>query len=1258
MAGKVGKAVLEFRTDTGTVLVDVQRLKSALTDLQQQATKSTSAFAGDRIARGMSEAAKAGSVASRVIAAGMAASGRAAKQAADDAQRAKLAIAAEAAAVAKLSHAFSGQSQIQDAQRLVAAVAQIGGATKLTANEQKQANAIVAEAIAKYRALGQQAPQSLLELDVATRKVETSTGAWVAIGTMAAHFIESLISRVVTVGKESVVTAARTQGLVAVAQFLGQRTGATKDRIDGLIQSLNKQGLTMQQSANLIVQLSRANLGLENATKLASVAQNASFISGMSSSDALEHIITGIVTLQPQLLHTAGLMVSLDQSERAYAKQNGRTVESLSAFEKQQIALNATLEAGEAINGTYGLSMQFVGKQLTSLPRYVEDAESSVGDVFLPTLGVGVHVATELLKVIREYPKAFVAATSAILAVGATVGLGAAGVIAYTAGWIALGAAVLGGIGLLTKYVSEVESGETAMRRFADAQGRSVEELTSSQQATLKLAGQLTDARLAQVKVAEATGRTTDQLSDQEKATIDNTASWNRWIEVMKLAWRYMHPYDRAMQGDRVLMPLPPLPASPKNPFPQPAPYTGPLNFDDLATMRDRSAAVATEKLIDAQRRYRQELAEVGPQLKTYVEHMHELGMTEKEIAQQLHISEDTVRTYKDRWEEAARASKTSAKQFADAMGELSSAGDGWEGTLETISGAVAEAIRYYHDAGVSQEALAHAYGLTSTQINAVIKALDNERDWTKAVLDVRKEMHALALELNNELLKKQREQAERTGTIQLESIQTTFEAEQKAAEVSKQIQFARAEYAINQARRWGASDRQVMEMEIALSHERARAALADIAREYDARKELLELQIAALDANPEDAVAAATARLKRAELASFQREHDLRVQQIVEADRLAENEKRAEYVLTHNVALRLLNDLQVATHETVRSISDGVAGMLVGIEHSWADTWQSMQRIAQQVLANLLNNILTNFLTGLMQKMASAKLGQAVGGLLGGGGGGGGLGLATNATSVAGLFGGGSAVSASFLASAPGLGATGPGIVAGEGLAGIGGGAAGGAGLSGSLGFLANPAFWTNPWTIGIGAAIGGFFLARKLFGHGEEKRVNDRKDKFFGQFVSMFGGKPYDATVKGFQKAHVSASATDTAIKGLYAAKKEGAWESAERRAINLLTIGGLRGIQFFNHGGFVMPGSVIPAVLHGGSRGELVTPMDKFERIIKSFAGQGRQIIVQAPMYVQGLIDGGNARELHEKHMRRFMSEDLYFNHGWAADVARAR
>jgi hypothetical protein len=73
-----------------------------------------------------------------------------------------------------------------------------------------------------------------------------------------------------------------------------------------------------------------------------------------------------------------------------------------------------------------------------------------------------------------------------------------------------------------------------------------------------------------------------------------------------------------------------------------------------------------------------------------------------------------------DDWQKGQQASA----KFSEAMTELNSATGGFGHLVASVSGDVAEAVKFYLKAGVSQEALATAYGLTKTQVKALADSL------------------------------------------------------------------------------------------------------------------------------------------------------------------------------------------------------------------------------------------------------------------------------------------------------------------------------------------------------------------------------------------------------------------------------------------------------------------------------------------------------------------------------------------------------
>lgn len=75
-----------------------------------------------------------------------------------------------AAAMKRMSSSFDGRKVIGDANAMVKSIHDIGGASKLTESEMRRVNSTVTEALAKYKALGREAPPELLALRDATNK--------------------------------------------------------------------------------------------------------------------------------------------------------------------------------------------------------------------------------------------------------------------------------------------------------------------------------------------------------------------------------------------------------------------------------------------------------------------------------------------------------------------------------------------------------------------------------------------------------------------------------------------------------------------------------------------------------------------------------------------------------------------------------------------------------------------------------------------------------------------------------------------------------------------------------------------------------------------------------------------------------------------------------------------------------------------------------------------------------------------------------
>lgn len=173
----------------------------------------------------------------------------------------------------------------------------------------------------------------------------------------------------------------------------------------------------------------------------------------------------------------------------------------------------------------------------------------------------------------------------------------------------------------------------------------------------------------------------------------------------------------------------------------------------------------------------RAELEALDPSQRAQIKAALELGVSMEKLSNELGISEEALSLYKDAArsaEEAQKQAAAEARKFGEAMGELNSAGLAWSGTLATVNGDVAASVKYYLEAGVSQNALATAYALTATQVKAVASALKQEQE----VMEITRKSVEETAELWREYAAMKVEQGGTAVDVQVAQIQRWFDNE------------------------------------------------------------------------------------------------------------------------------------------------------------------------------------------------------------------------------------------------------------------------------------------------------------------------------------------------------------------------------------------------------------------------------------------------------------------------------------------------
>ncbi len=155
----------------------------------------------------------------------------------------------------RMTSAFDGAKLIADANAATAAINGMGGASTLTATEQGKANAMLTQAIDKYKLLGQQAPSDMVALANATKQAEQNTTDWSGVlgkasGLLATFGIGLSVGALVGFGKElfsaadgltkmSDQTGIGIQGLQKL-QVVGDAAGNSIEDITGAVNKMQK----------------------------------------------------------------------------------------------------------------------------------------------------------------------------------------------------------------------------------------------------------------------------------------------------------------------------------------------------------------------------------------------------------------------------------------------------------------------------------------------------------------------------------------------------------------------------------------------------------------------------------------------------------------------------------------------------------------------------------------------------------------------------------------------------------------------------------------------------------------------------------------------------------------------------------------------------------------------------------------------------------------------------------------------------------
>jgi hypothetical protein len=192
-------------------------------------------------------------------------------------------------------------------------------------------------------------------------------------------------------GKEATMFAANMEMAERALGVVGNATGHTVEEMVKFRDELKNINITSMSATSTIAMMARAGLDLDKSIPLGRLAQGAARMASLngetlSSSQALDRLVHGIISMQPEVLKTLGITTTLESAMREYKQTTGKSAEALSEAEKVQLLFNAVLKNGQPLMSLYVNTLDLAASKISSSQRPIEELKLALGQLFLPEL--------------------------------------------------------------------------------------------------------------------------------------------------------------------------------------------------------------------------------------------------------------------------------------------------------------------------------------------------------------------------------------------------------------------------------------------------------------------------------------------------------------------------------------------------------------------------------------------------------------------------------------------------------------------------------------------------------------------------------------------------------------------------------------------------------------------------------------------------------------------------------------------------------
>ena len=192
----------------------------------------------------------------------------------------------------------------------------------------------------------------------------------------------------VSAGFNALSKAMDTSNLVKGLDQIGAASGRNLGSLAKQMVSVTNGAISLQQAMTSTAMASSGGMTNDAILRMTEVAKKASLALGRDMTDSMDRLTKGIVKTQPELLDELGIMTRVIPAQQAYAQQIGKTISSLTDFEKRQAFANAVLAEGEKKFGSINLDTNPYSKLLSSIQNVMQSGLELVNKVLGPLVNM------------------------------------------------------------------------------------------------------------------------------------------------------------------------------------------------------------------------------------------------------------------------------------------------------------------------------------------------------------------------------------------------------------------------------------------------------------------------------------------------------------------------------------------------------------------------------------------------------------------------------------------------------------------------------------------------------------------------------------------------------------------------------------------------------------------------------------------------------------------------------------------------------